>query len=451
MLLPSSSSAQAARERNGIYLSPDSWTDLASTHEARRLALEEAQRTSDLYDMQLRTTREQFEHSLRLIGTREAELEGLMTTLDQTNADLALRSAELDVTRREAADEGVLRRAHDSGRQEWRKVAGKAIDDTEGLRAKIGARLSDLLGASNLVARTARKHAVEMANLGAAAEAEATFGATTTSLRSQIAAYEAQHRQYTAALRSAVSDASARATEASTAERRRLAKGKGRLEEASLDLGGHVATFAASSTGYAEAVDASRSAYLGDARERAEEFRATCEGSVEGLLGDWDQVLTQVRARPPLSCSPIDTHAQSLSAIKQVAELLEATHTSAIEQLGKNVATLEARREAERVHLESEVRPCRCCVDSLADRGLHRTIGLQRRTRRSPLSWPNSKARRRRLSSHCSLRSQRKSRPSAIRRRPRAKRVSTTSASPQKPHTRPPGRLRYGEPKRMRP
>lgn len=112
---------------------------MSSTHEARRLALEEAQRTSDLYDMQLRTTREQFEHSLRLIGTREAELEQLMSTLDRTNADLAVRSAELDVTRREVGDEVVLRKENERARIEWKGWARKAIDDTEGLRAKIGA------------------------------------------------------------------------------------------------------------------------------------------------------------------------------------------------------------------------------------------------------------------------------------------------------------------------
>jgi len=38
----------AARERNGIFLSAASWADLASEHEARRLALEDSARQVEL-------------------------------------------------------------------------------------------------------------------------------------------------------------------------------------------------------------------------------------------------------------------------------------------------------------------------------------------------------------------------------------------------------------------
>ena len=128
----------AARERNGIYLSAESWSDLSSEHEARRLAMEETRRQAELFDMQLRTTREQFEHSLRLLGVREGELKSTIEELDRKSDELTRTAIQLSVVRDHLNDEAKLRRAHDVGRREWKGWARMAISDTDGLRAKLG-------------------------------------------------------------------------------------------------------------------------------------------------------------------------------------------------------------------------------------------------------------------------------------------------------------------------
>lgn len=59
----------------------------------------------------------------------------------------------------------------------------------------------------------ARKHAVELANLGTAADAEASFNNATTTLKQKLATFESQHRQITTALRSELSAAAAATVE----------------------------------------------------------------------------------------------------------------------------------------------------------------------------------------------------------------------------------------------
>lgn len=128
----------AAREKNGIYLSAESWSDMSSEHEGRRVMLDETKRQADLLDMQLRTMSEQFEHSLRLLTTKDGEIKGLAEDLEGNVSQVKVLRGELDDWHGKLEREIVLRKRNQASRKEWKSTAGRAIQDTEGLREKIG-------------------------------------------------------------------------------------------------------------------------------------------------------------------------------------------------------------------------------------------------------------------------------------------------------------------------
>lgn len=128
----------AAREKNGIYLSAESWSDMSSEHEGRRIMLDETKRQADLLDMQLRTMSEQFEHSLRLLTTKDGEIKGLAEDLEGNVSQVKTLRGELDDWREKLEREITLRKRNQASRREWKSTAGRAIQDTEGLREKIG-------------------------------------------------------------------------------------------------------------------------------------------------------------------------------------------------------------------------------------------------------------------------------------------------------------------------
>jgi U3 small nucleolar ribonucleoprotein component len=112
---------------------------MSSEHEARRVGLDESQKRCDLLEMGLRTMSEQFEHSLSLLGIKESEIATLEADRESIDVQLVeLRTSFQD--QRFRLDEEVKRReAEQAAKKEWRRWAGTAIKDTQGLRAKIGA------------------------------------------------------------------------------------------------------------------------------------------------------------------------------------------------------------------------------------------------------------------------------------------------------------------------
>lgn len=163
----------AAREKNGIYLSGESWAEISSEHESRKKDLAEARRQSDIFQSQLRTTREQFEQALRVLSVRDVEIKSALDALEDERGNVKKVQRLLDEMRKELDDEVLLRRANEEERQRWKSVAGTAMADVDGLREKIG-----------------RKTAVESANSHTINQAHGTISQLTTSLSHSLSQFE---------------------------------------------------------------------------------------------------------------------------------------------------------------------------------------------------------------------------------------------------------------------
>lgn len=127
----------AAREKNGIYLSGESWAEISSEHESRKTALVEAKRQGDIYQSQLRTTREQFEQALRVLGVRDTDLKNALDNLEEEKGNYKNLENTLGQVRNELSDEMLLRKANEQERKKWKDVAGQAVQDVDGLWNKI--------------------------------------------------------------------------------------------------------------------------------------------------------------------------------------------------------------------------------------------------------------------------------------------------------------------------
>jgi kinesin family member 11 len=64
----------AAREKNGIFFSEETWNQLSAEQELRQTEMEEAKKQVEIVECQLRSVREEFEQSIALLMKRDGEL-----------------------------------------------------------------------------------------------------------------------------------------------------------------------------------------------------------------------------------------------------------------------------------------------------------------------------------------------------------------------------------------
>ncbi|PUU72771.1 P-loop containing nucleoside triphosphate hydrolase protein [Tuber borchii] len=140
----------ATRQKNGVFLTTESYSEMTEESESRRILNEEQQRKIDVMETQIKNTREQFEQNMRLFLDLKKELEGTKGVLEETKGELRKTETDLSSTRKDLADETVLREAHEKTEEELKSVGQKLITrldetvhDVSGLHAKIR-RMTDL-------------------------------------------------------------------------------------------------------------------------------------------------------------------------------------------------------------------------------------------------------------------------------------------------------------------
>ena len=144
----------AAREMNGIFLSEESWMEISSEHEARKMELNEARKEKDIWQSRCRTTQEQFDQAMRVLNQRETEMRLANEALVEERARLRATEEELQSTQHHLSEEEYLRSAYENERKTWKSFAEGATTDIEGLMAKIN-RTSSVEQANEQTIRTA--------------------------------------------------------------------------------------------------------------------------------------------------------------------------------------------------------------------------------------------------------------------------------------------------------
>ncbi|KAJ6496722.1 kinesin 2 [Mycena vitilis] len=102
----------AAREKNGIFFSEETWQQLSAEQEMRQTELDEAKKQVDIVEGQMRTVRDEFEQSIALLKKREGELKDMRDQLQETEDALDKKNVELKRVRGALEEETVVRQAH---------------------------------------------------------------------------------------------------------------------------------------------------------------------------------------------------------------------------------------------------------------------------------------------------------------------------------------------------
>lgn len=141
---------QATRQKNGVFLTSESYQEMTEESESRRIINEEQQRKIEVMENSLKNTREQFESNMRLFVALKKESEVTRGVLEETKGILGVTEEALEVTKKELADETVLRQAHEGTEEELDVIGrgliskmGETVQDVNGLHKKIR-RMTDL-------------------------------------------------------------------------------------------------------------------------------------------------------------------------------------------------------------------------------------------------------------------------------------------------------------------
>ncbi|KAJ3744704.1 kinesin 2 [Lentinula detonsa] len=145
----------AAREKNGIFFSEETWAQMDTEREMRETEIEEAKKQVEIIENQMRVVREEFEQSIGLLMKRDAELKNTRQLLDNTEVELSERKEELRGVKVALEEETIVRRAHqkteialDSVANGLKGVAQESVHDVAALFQKLE-RKSAVLGSNS--------------------------------------------------------------------------------------------------------------------------------------------------------------------------------------------------------------------------------------------------------------------------------------------------------------
>ncbi|KAK4049586.1 Kinesin- motor protein [Microbotryomycetes sp. JL201] len=304
-----------AREKNGIFISSESWTEMNADQDVRRAQLEETKRLLEVNDAQLATARDQFEQAMRMLGTREEELVRANQAIQAHQDEIRRTFVQLEGVQARLEQETALREAFETSRKAWQSTAGDAISDVAGLRAKI-----------------ARKASVERSNLRTLETASSAISSLASNLTSQLDIFRQEQVQKVAQRHSALAalDQHQQAeVQAFSAEvQAQIASIRSRREAATGDLDAlhsHI-------TSFEDIVEAKSSALMEELSRKASLLASEQRKAMGSIV------------------SRLTSHAeQTAQAMLTIVEPVLATQTRISELLQQNkqaIAELETREEA---------------------------------------------------------------------------------------------------------
>ena len=135
----------AAREKNGIYFSEETWNQLAAEQEIRKTDLEEAKKHVEIVEGQIRVIRGEYEESIGRLKLTEKELSSTQQRLQETEYTLNLREIELEKVQMALEEEIFVRQAYqnteaklDGVASELKTAAHASLQDVGNLHDKLG-------------------------------------------------------------------------------------------------------------------------------------------------------------------------------------------------------------------------------------------------------------------------------------------------------------------------
>ncbi|KAI0322237.1 P-loop containing nucleoside triphosphate hydrolase protein [Amylostereum chailletii] len=212
----------AAREKNGIFFSEDTWNQMSVEHELTKTEMEEAKRQVEIVESQLRSVREEFEESMNLLMKTDGELKNTRNKLSKTEDTLQFRETELQVTKGALEEEVIVRKAYQSNEAALDEVA-------RGLKATVHESLSDI---DALHGKLARKAAVFQSNTTAVLKQTKNISGDTQKLSAELDTFAKASTQTLSKLRTDAEQHQVQEAEALAVHSNRVNEHIKRMQEA---------------------------------------------------------------------------------------------------------------------------------------------------------------------------------------------------------------------------
>ncbi|KAF7323016.1 Kinesin motor domain-containing protein [Mycena chlorophos] len=190
----------AAREKNGMWFSEESWAQISAEQELRQTELDEAKKQVVIIEGHMRNVRDEFDQSIALLKKRENELNETREQLKDAEDALEKKNSELGLARIALDEESIVRQAHaeTEGRLNvvatgLRGVARDAIKDVDSLHDKLGRKSTLLL--SNTQTVLAQSKAISASTVSLARKLDEFVKSstqTTAKLRADAKQFEAK-------------------------------------------------------------------------------------------------------------------------------------------------------------------------------------------------------------------------------------------------------------------
>ena len=136
----------AAREKNGIYFSEESWNQMNTENELRQTELVEAKKQVTIIENQLRVVRDEYDQSIAVLKNKEHELQLTKASLVQKEKELQQREVEVQEVTNALEEEVIVRQAHqdteitlDDVATGLKGVTAQSLHDVAALFEKLGA------------------------------------------------------------------------------------------------------------------------------------------------------------------------------------------------------------------------------------------------------------------------------------------------------------------------
>jgi kinesin family protein 11 len=102
----------AAREKNGIFFSEDTWNQMNVEHELARTSLEETKRQIETIERQLKNVQDEYQECMNLLTMRDGDLKVAKDELSETIRVLTTTSEDLQATKRALEEEVIVRESY---------------------------------------------------------------------------------------------------------------------------------------------------------------------------------------------------------------------------------------------------------------------------------------------------------------------------------------------------
>ena len=175
----------ATRQRNGVYLTEESYEEIIEQNESRRILSEEQREKIETMEANLRNKVQELFSLTSNFTILKKDHEGTKQLLSETTSVLEKTEIVLGDTRRDLAEETILRKAHQSTEEQLNNVGGELISTLEQTVGDVG----------ELHSKIKRKSELQQVNRQGWQSSQHQVSETTTLVESRLSSFRKEQDQ----------------------------------------------------------------------------------------------------------------------------------------------------------------------------------------------------------------------------------------------------------------